>query len=349
MSRYPHIDPAAWHFDPASMNAVEREPHNHTQALDLGLDDKWHDDFAIARHLAAVRWGDGHGVPVCPHCQRPLWQSATKPRLFGCSEHPRFRRSVTADTFLHGTKLALWVVVHMIALLLRDDAPSAAHLARVVAINENTAYRWRQKIMLAVIRGGDPVVGVVQAASASVPTCGVQPHPPDPHPDALPEILAVYNLHVKRWPVWMLTDYDGGGLQGSSTPSLVHQLAKHADVDGTPWIEPSRGPARPRVQLAREEIKYRHLGVSIRWMARYLQYIARRPQWAHPGDVLIELLGLPVMTFDELRPGGLPAHLVDAAVLPHTKQLPVRERPGSAGFYAGRRWPWRNDAAGQCA
>ena len=103
MSRYPHIDPAAWHFDPASMNAVEREPHNHTQALDLGLDDKWHDDFAIARHLAAVRWGDGHGVPVCPHCQRPLWQSATKPRLFGCSEHPRFRRSVTADMLIEAT------------------------------------------------------------------------------------------------------------------------------------------------------------------------------------------------------------------------------------------------------
>ena len=340
MSHFPAIDPDAWHFDPASMNAKPRE--RPCPMRPFPFDDEWHDDFAIARHLATLRWGDDDGVPVCPHCQRPLWQSATKPRLFGCSHHPSFRRSVTADTFLHGTKLELWVLLHMIHLLLRDDAPSAAQLARTVAVNENTAYRWRQKIMLAVLRGGDPIVGVVEAASARVPTCGVQPDPPLPHPEALPEILAVYNRHAKRWPVWMFTDYDGEGMQGSSTPSLVDQLATHTGVDGTPWVDTTRGPARERVWLARNEIKYTHLGVSLRWMARYLQYIARRPQWRHPGDVLAELLGMPRMTFDELRPGGSPPHHVDARVLPHTQHLPVREMAGDRShFYAGRRWPWR--------
>ena len=279
------------------------------------LEDEWFTEAAIARRLASKRWGDHRGVPRCQRCRRPLWQSKQRPRLFGCSRHPGQRRSVTAGTFLHHTKLELWVVVQIVAYLLSDDPPSSKGLARRIGINPKTAFLWRQKVMAAVGQQADPIVGFVAIARTEVPTCGPNRRAPAPHPEAEPNIARVVGRHVRRWPIALWADLRGGSLQGSSAPNPVEEMRRLLQTDKTPMACLVGGRMGRRAERVRREITYTHLGVSLRWMARYVQYVALRPRFSFE-DVLDQMLAMPPLPLDGLRPGGAPAHILDDRILP---------------------------------
>ena len=300
-------------FHPDALNAEPHEVIDHVRILPL--DDEWFSEASIARHLAAKRWGDHRGVPRCQTCGRKLWQSTQRPRMFGCSRHPEQRRSVTAGTFLAHTKLELWVVVQIIAYLLRDDAPSARHLARLLEINRKTAFLWRQKVMAAIGQQGDPIVGFVTLARELVPTCGVNPQAPVPHEDAEPTVAQLVGRHVRRWPIAMWADNLGGSIHGSAAPSPTKELQRLLQTEKTPMTSLAGRSTWHRVSIAKREIKHTHLGVSLRWMARYVQYIAQRPGLHHE-EVLGWMLAMPPLPLHVLRPGGAPHHVLDDHFLP---------------------------------
>jgi len=287
-----------------------------------------------AYQLAQLRWGDEHGVPVCDLCGSALWQSHRRPRLFGCSHHSSRRRSVTSGTLLQYTKLSLERVVQMIRLLLSSDPPSSVGLAERMGVHENTAFLWRHKIMAAIAQGGDPLVGVVMMARTQVPTCGAQPNPPTPCSEADPALLRFYNVHVPLWPVAVFSDYDRVVLQGSAALNPIRQIQRLLHTDDTPVTWPSRMVAAVAVKV-RAEITYLHFGVSVRWLPRYVQYIAQRGRHEGPLSVLAQLLRLPWLDLNRLRPCGSPAGVLDASLRPRLAHTPMVGARGS-GFYSGR-------------
>jgi len=291
----------------------------------------------LAYELAVIRWGRGGEVPLCPHCHEPLWQSHQRPRMFGCSHHPRFRRSVTAGTLFAYAKLRLKKIFWMIEILRRESPPNNVQMAAEVGVDKDTSYLWRQRIMAAIAQGGDPIVGIIEVARKGVSVCGPQPAPPPPCPEASDEVLRTYNVHRRPWPLTMLADFDGGALQFTPLKGAHRQLCGIVGYEPMLWVNPKPYPLLD----VQSEVAYTHLGVSVRWLPRYAKYIVRRSSYGSLWQVVRRMLALPALTLCRLRPGGSPPEVLDASFVPQLRCTPAaldsQRHPGT--FYAGRPLP----------
>jgi len=290
----------------------------------------------LAYELAVMRWGEGGEVPLCPQCSEPLWQSHKRPRLFGCSYH-RFRRSVTAGTLFAYAKLRLRQIFWMIEILRRERPPNNVQMAEEIGVDKDTTYLWRQRIMAAIGQASEPLVGIICAAQVGVPVCGPQPAPPPPCEEACREVLRTYNVHHRFWPLTMLADYDGASLQFVVQTGARIRVNKLAGYETVLW--PNGRPSR--LLKIRHEVRYSHLGVSVRWLPRYVKYMARRASFGSLWEVAGRMLALPALTLSRLRPGGSPPQVVDASFVPQLRHTPpaLDLRRFHDSFYAGRPSP----------
>ena len=291
------------------------------------VEPEWLDEATIAWHIARHRWGDDDGVPVCPHCGRRLWQSRRRVRLFGCSAHPSFRVSVTSGTFLHGTKLELWVLFQMMAWLISDDPPSSYDLARRVGVNRKTAFLWRQKIMAAIALRGDPIVGIVQLVRLGVATCGPQPVPVPLHAEAHPYVARFAQRRYRRFPVSWWADRHTANMQGGLEPDIATALG--IPPEETPLVWPGGLPLLVSALAVQSEISHVHLGVSVRWLPRYLQFMARRSGFSRPESVLDAMVDESYLSLAALRPGGAPRQVLDDRFLPVFEDVATFENGGA--------------------
>jgi hypothetical protein len=126
----------------------------------LAFERRFADERACRRALFRVRFPTGFR---CPRCEARGWYALRSRRAVQCSRC-RKQVSLTAGTFLHGTKLPLRQLFRLVYLVVAEKAgTNALALSRQIGVSYPTALLWMRKVRAAMAgRNRAPLRGPVE-------------------------------------------------------------------------------------------------------------------------------------------------------------------------------------------